>query len=95
MYVIEDPRLGNQQAGQARIIEALFDYYSAELASGNTRVIPGPYREEAHEAVERGDGAITRLVSDLISGLTEETAIDLHHTITGIALGSYFFVRPA
>ena len=85
-YVIINAALATKQLGQKRIIRELFDIFHAATVRGEPEIFPVAYRElleQASNARER-----TRLVSDMIAGMTEQQAINIHHKLSGINLGS-------
>jgi len=86
-YVIHRPSLAVVQHGQMRVMEDLFEYYFRASASpgedgSDYRLLPPGARERLinsdHEAADRA-----RVVVDLLAGLTEEAAIQLHRRLTG------------
>lgn len=85
VFVIRRPGLAVVQHGQQRMIDDLFRwYYEASAASrgGDRRLLPSG----AKERLERSDDspeARARVVIDLISGLTEATATQLHNRLSG------------
>jgi dGTPase len=93
-YVIRNPRLATQQHGQRKVIRDLFGYFfkAAKDAPGRT-IFPVPYKEQLEQLEReypRGDRkkARVRAVIDLIAGLTEQTALDMHRRLTGVSSGS-------
>ena len=83
VYVIRRPGLAVVQHGQKKVIGELFDvYYKASAAGkkGDRRIFPpGPL-----ERLQKSDGraeARTRVVIDLIAGLTETSAVKLHQRL--------------
>jgi dGTPase len=82
-YVIRRPGLAVVQHGQKRLIGELFDFYlSASAAEGGDRRLFSPATRERLERATSHEQRV-RLVIDLISGLTEETAIQLHRRLLG------------
>lgn len=83
VYVILRPGLAVVQHGQQRIIRELFDEYfraSDEGDDGDRRLFPPGTRQ----TLDNGPNEVpyrARAVVDLIAGLTEETAIELHRRI--------------
>lgn len=94
-YVIDNPALASQQYGQRRLIKDLFAIYR-EVATGedNWRVLPASSREQVEAAFQEisnahdRERALTRIVVDLIAGMTEKHAVDMHRRLTGVSLGS-------
>lgn len=81
VYVIRHPGLAVMQHGQKRVIRDLFEWYYAASASdisGDRRLLPPGVMERLRAGDSRG-----RAVTDLISGLTETAAIQLHHRLSG------------
>jgi dGTPase len=87
VYVVRRPGLAVVQHGQTRVISDLFDFYFTASSpraedGGDHRLFPPGARERlansSHTSTERA-----RVVVDLLSGLTEEAAIQLHHRLAG------------
>ncbi len=92
-YVILNPALASQQHGQEKVIEGLVDTYrdiAWDRSDRLLRLFPYMYREKLLEQREDGqsDQLLLRTVLDFISGMTERQAIDMHHRLNGVALGS-------
>lgn len=93
-YVIDNPALATQQYGQRRVIKELFKVFR-EVASSNDyrHVLPASSREQveslgnATSSTER-ERNLTRIVVDLIASMTEKHALEMHHRLTGVSLGS-------
>jgi dGTPase len=85
VYVIRRPGLAVVQHGQERVVRDLFRWYftaSATGKSGDRRLFP----PGAKERLDRSNGSPeerARTVIDLISGLTETTAVQLHNRLSG------------
>jgi dGTPase len=84
VYVMRRPGLAVVQHGQKRVIGDLFDFYLQASAQegGDRRLFPPASRallEEEPDALERR----VRIVIDLIAGLTEASAIQLHQRLVG------------
>lgn len=88
-YVISNPTLMQQQQGQRRILQELFDvlYEEADSEKLPKSAIPTPYRDYLKQFDEL-DYSRTRLVTDLISSLTEKQAIELHKRLCGTSPGT-------
>lgn len=89
VYVIHRPGLAVVQHGQQRLIRELFEFYfeaSAPDRAGNPNLFPLGAKErledEGHTSAAR-----TRVVVDLISGLTETAAVQLHRRLCGWGTG--------
>lgn len=87
VYVIRRPGLAVVQHGQQRIVRDLFEEYfdaSGPGKAGDRRIFPpGPRRALEQESDNPAQRA--RTVIDLIAGLTEQTAIELHRRLFGDA----------
>jgi dGTPase len=93
-YVIENPALATQQFGQRRLLTDLFEIFHEVAATDYWHVFPTNSREELEDVftttpagLDR-DRAVTRIIVDLISSMTERHAISIHKRLTGIMLGS-------
>jgi dGTPase len=86
VYVIRRPSLAVVQEGQKRVVESLFKRYfdasGADSGADGLRLFP-PSAKERLESEDGGDGSRARVVLDLISGLTETAAIELHNRLSG------------
>ena len=91
-YVIKNPALATHQEGQRTIVRNLFTKFleAATSASPNLDLFPPSVRALLPEKPNSSafHGAVTRVIIDFISGLTEEQAVSLHHRIYGLNLGS-------
>lgn len=92
-YVILNPALASQQRGQENVIEGLFEVYKASAWDANDkllRLFPHLYREKLSDQREAGASLqqLLRTVIDFISNMTERQAIEMHHRLNGVALGS-------
>jgi dGTPase len=84
VYVVRRPGLAVVQHGQKRVIGDLFDFYldaSAEEGGDRRLFPPGPRAllDAGPDTLERR----VRIVIDLIAGLTEDSAIQLHQRLVG------------
>jgi dGTPase len=84
VYVVRRPGLAVVQHGQKRVVTDLFDFYleASREEGGDRRLFPpGPRALLGQEtdALERR----VRIVIDLLAGLTEESAIQLHQRLIG------------
>lgn len=85
-YVIKNPRLATQQAGQRTIVRSLFEFYEGAVAQGQADLVPARFFDDVNK---RPDGVTpARLAADIISSLTDAQALSLHRRITGVATGS-------
>lgn len=86
VYVIRRPNLAVVQEGQKRVVESLFERYfeasGSHSGSDGLRLFP-PSAKERLDSEDGGDGSRARVVLDLISGLTETAAIELHNRLAG------------
>jgi dGTPase len=89
-YVIYNPALATQQFGQRRMIRQLFEIFSDAAAAtkeDERNIIPFAFRDEISD--NKGNpAALTRIVTDMISGMTEQGLIKLYRRLTGIDMGS-------
>jgi dGTPase len=86
-YVVLQPSLAVLQAGRKRVISDLFDwYYEAARPGGDRRLIPPAYQERYDP--EGTEGAHLRLVTDLVAGLTEMSALELYRRMSGVDPGT-------
>jgi len=91
-YVIESPSLATQQYGQRKIIQKLFEIFGEAVGSKKVRMIlPAPVREAIDQFIQKGEEKRpTRIICDLIAGMTERQASFLYKRLTGQAQGSAF-----
>lgn len=94
-YVIKNPALASQQAGQRKIIRDLFTEFRRAAAEKRDEIFPTVFSDRLRLIRDDGnldDGkkerATTRLVVDLIASMTEDQALRIHHKLTGVAPGS-------
>jgi dGTPase len=91
-YVLDNPSLQAQRRGERRVIEDLFEILYKSVSSQSDEsvdIIHHPFRAEAKEL--EGNGSSTeraRLVTDIITSMTEQQAIRLHKRLTGDTPGS-------
>lgn len=92
-YVFEDPILVAQQKGQRVAVRTLFDtYFEAILGRGDyANIIPLRFRPAADAITKTGDAAdAARLACDIVSGMSEQHALNMYVRITGVGRGSIF-----
>jgi dGTPase len=86
-YVILRPSLATKQIGQRKIIRELFQaFHEAALILDRLEIFPTAYSQLIGQTTEGRER--TRLVADMIAGMTEQQAISIHRKITGVNLGS-------
>lgn len=85
-YVILNPSLTTKQMGQKKIIGDLFETFHKTAVNDELDIFPAAYRELMQAATTNEDRG--RLVTDMIAGMTERQAINIHRKLTGIDLGS-------
>jgi dGTPase len=87
VYVVMRPSLAVMQAGRREVIRKLHEWYMGATERGDEqRLLPPAY--QARLELADTDTARSRLVNDLISGLTEDTALTLFRRMSGIDPGS-------
>lgn len=86
-YVILSPDLAGRQHGQRRIVRDLFEIYLEAGQRKRLTLFPFAVRDEIDRA-QNSKPLIIRAIADFISGMTERQAIDTHHTLTGVKIGS-------
>jgi dGTPase len=88
VYVVRRPSLAVMQAGKREIIRRLCEWYlKATSGDGDeSRLLPLAYQNRLHAA--QTDEARSRLVNDLVSGLTEDAALTLFRRMSGVDPGS-------
>lgn len=87
VYVVMRPSLTVMQAGRKEIIGKLCQWYQkATESDGESRLLPSAY--QARLAQAHTEEARSRLVNDLVSGLSEEATLTLFRRMSGIDPGS-------
>jgi dGTPase len=86
VYVVRRPALAVMQTGRVEIIKRLYEVYAAAAKAKDERMFPAAYRDRLTTAESSDEQS--RLVVDLISGLTEEAALGLFRRLSGIDPGS-------
>lgn len=87
-YVIQNPRLVTQQAGQRRVVEELFDYYLDAAERNDTTAIPSAFIHLLEADRQGGECTPARLAADIVAGLGDAEATALFGRLTGVRLGS-------
>jgi dGTPase len=88
-YVILNPSLTTKQFGQRRIIRDLFQvFHESAVINDSLEIFPTAYKQLIGRT--KADKERTRLVADMIAGMTEHQAISTHRKLTGVNLGSVF-----
>jgi dGTPase len=82
-YVINDPSTAAQQEGQRRVIRGLFECFREAARRGRFSVFPVFHQELLRGASPR---EATRVVVDLISGMTERQATAMYQRLAGASL---------
>lgn len=84
VYVIRRPGLAVVQHGQKRVVADLFDFYldASKEEGGDRRLFPPAARTLLEKEPDRLEQRV-RIVIDLIAGLTEDSAIQLHRRLMG------------
>lgn len=86
-YVIESHSLTTQRFCQRALIRSLFSVLAdAAAAPADRHVFPELHQEMLRTAA--ADAQVVRLVADLISSMSESQAVEMHHRLTGLSLGS-------
>jgi dGTPase len=89
-YVINDESLNAQNHGHSCVVKGLFEIFSEACKKTKTwSVFPLTYRDQLRDSSESNEDKI-RIVVDLISGMTEQQAIEMYQRFKGISLGSMF-----
>jgi dGTPase len=87
VYVVMRPSLAVMQAGRRRIIQSLYEwYFAATEAGGDRRLLPPAY--QARLGPDATPKARARLVTDLVSSLSEPAALELYRRMSGVDPGS-------
>lgn len=91
-YVINNSALAAQQFGQRNIIRYIFETFGNAVTENDHDLFPPRYREQVAELVEKGQEASKedriRIVTDLISGMTENQAISMYQRLSGTNPGT-------
>jgi dGTPase len=89
-YVIYNPALATQQFGQRKMIRELFEIFGNAASANDEQelnIIPFAFRDEIYES-KHDSAALTRIVTDMISGMTEQSLTKLYRRLTGVDMGS-------
>lgn len=91
-YVILNPRLSTQQAGQRRIIDLLFMTYLDAVKKRDRGIVPGRFHWELEKLPAGGDdlphALETRLAVDIVSSFTDTQALIMYRRLLGAEPGS-------
>ncbi|WP_371655546.1 MULTISPECIES: deoxyguanosinetriphosphate triphosphohydrolase family protein [unclassified Streptomyces] len=96
-YVLKNPRMATYEYGQGRVVEFLTKAY-AQLVQGDggqvSRVIPPVDRDRIIKLLRLSDEAagkaeILRLVSDYVSGMTDNYAMMMYGRLSGSSPATY------
>jgi len=93
-YVINNPALATQQYGQRKLIRDLFMiYHEVADTERDWHVFSASTREQLaalgnQTRPEERRRRVTRLIVDLIAGMTEKHLVEMHRRLTGTSLGS-------
>jgi dGTPase len=86
-YVIENRALTTQRFGQRGLIRSLFETFCQAAASRDDwHVFPAAYQETLRQGND--DATVLRTVADLMSSMSEQQVVEVHHRLTGHSLGS-------
>ncbi|MGA9511300.1 MAG: dNTP triphosphohydrolase, partial [Candidatus Sulfotelmatobacter sp.] len=89
-YVIYNPSLATQQYAQRKMIRELFEIFHNAAVSKkdeNRNIIPFAFRDDLLE--RRADvDFVTRTVTDLIAGMTDQGLVKLYRRLSGVEIGS-------
>ncbi len=97
-YVIRNPALATQQIGQRRVVRELFEVY-IDATRPQDRVALPPSAMTLLEEMERDsnpkdkEDAQVRVAADIVAGMTEQQATQMHQRFTGASLGSLLDYR--
>lgn len=90
-YVMRSPALTAQKYGQTRLIETLFEIFHSAAQSPNPQdwdLFPFSFREQLEATTRRSERS--RIVIDLIAGMTEAQAVQMYQRLTGTGQSSVF-----
>lgn len=93
-YVIEHPSLATQQYGQRRIIKELFRIFREAASSRDRSILPASAREFLEQEEQQANNqqaleqARSRVVADIVAGMTEQQALEMYQRLLGISPGS-------
>lgn len=89
-YVIYNPALATQQYAQRKMIRQLFEiFYDAAMSKKDEdrNIIPFAFRDQLLEGQENSI-FVTRTVTDLIAGMTDQGLVKLYRRLSGVEMGS-------
>lgn len=91
-YVILNPRLATQQAGQRKIINGLLDIYRTAIEDNQISIVPIRFLREGtlDKLLEQGGGEAEklRIAVDIVASFSEPEAALMYRRLTGIDQGS-------
>jgi dGTPase len=85
-YIIDRPSLAVIQRGHEHIIDSLYEMYHGAMDKGRFDVFSPAAAQRAREA--QGEVARERTIIDLIAGMTEISATEIHRQSLGVSAGS-------
>jgi dGTPase len=92
-YVINNPRLATQQAGQRRVVRTLFAMYFQAIRKGDSKIVPPAFSKTIADIrdikvrKERND-AEARAAADIVASFSDGQANVLFRRLSGITPGS-------
>lgn len=87
-YVILNPRLATQQAGQRKVIELLFDTYLSAIRRRERGIVPERFHSEFDRVGKTPHPSETRLAVDIVSSFTDDQAVVMYRRLLGVTPGS-------
>jgi dGTPase len=92
-YVISNPRLATQQAGQIEVVKALLKFFIQLLSKGRHEALPSRFRQRGcallvPKPLDDNTSAIHRFAVDIVASLSEAEAVLIFKRITGQDFGS-------
>jgi len=92
VYVIENPGLARQQYGKAHIIEDPFNIFYESISENDIDILPIWCRQEieSNHVDIKDKASVMRLVADAICLLTDNEAIRIHRSLTGMDAGLFY-----
>lgn len=92
-YVIRNPRLATQQAGQRRVIATLFETYRGAIEGKGLDLIPTAFHravEGTREIKDEGEKsrAFARLAADVVASFNDQQAVAIYRRLIGVTPGA-------